>query len=56
MSVIVEDWNEGQRYSVHKLSIFEKKKSGLTSVMYAIDFVRDTPPPPPPPSPSFDAL
>ena len=44
MSVIVEDWNEGQRYSAHKLSIFEKKKSGLTSVMYAIDFVRDAPP------------
>lgn len=47
MSVIVEDWNEGQRYSAHKLSIFEKKKSGLTSVMYAIDFVRDASPPPP---------
>ena len=55
MSVIVEDWNEGQRYSAHKLSIFEKKKSGLTSVMYAIDFVIDAPPPPPLP-PSFDAL
>ena len=26
--------------------IVEKKKSGLTSVMYAIDFVRDAPPPP----------
>ena len=24
--------------------IVEKKKSGLTSVMYAIDFVRDAPP------------
>ena len=47
MSVIVEDWNEGQRYSAHKLSIFEKKKSGLTSVMYAIDFVSAAPPPPP---------
>ena len=26
MSVIVEDWNEGQRYSARKLSIFEEKK------------------------------
>ena len=54
MSVIVEDWNEGQRFSAHKLSIFEKKKSGLTSVIYAIHFVRGAPPPPP--HPSFDAL
>lgn len=44
MSVIVEDWNEGQRYSARKLSIFEKKKSGLTSQMYAVDFVRDASP------------
>ena len=57
MSVIVEDWNEGQRFSAHKLSIFEKKKSGLTSVIYAIHFVRGAPPlPPPSPPPSFDAL
>ena len=49
MSVIVEDWNEGQRFSAHKLSIFEKKKSGLTSVIYAIHFVRGAPPLPPPP-------
>ena len=48
MSVIVEDWNEGQRFSAHKLSIFEKKKSGLTSVIYAIHFVRGAPPHPPP--------
>ena len=44
MSVIVEDWGEGQRYSAHKLSIFEKKKSGLTSLTYAVGFVRDAPP------------
>lgn len=44
MSVIVWDWNEGKRYSAHKLSIFEREKSDLTSVMYAVGFVRDAPP------------